>query len=236
MRSRLSRIVRGYEIDAPQIYYRQLHQPLVDIVDHLRVDRDRLNIGLFVVDSLSYACAGSLNDDDVARGAMTALRKLSPATRLCVAHISQDSARATKGPIRPFGSAFFWNSMRSGWEIRRAEESPPETIDLGLFPRKANDGQRVRPFALTVRFDGQDGPIRFDRGDLTDSPDLIGRTNVSTRIRVALRAGALTTPELAEESGASEATVRYTVRKMPDVVQLNPGSGRGKPATWGLSS
>lgn len=238
VKSRFRRICRGFGLtEIPKLHYREMHQPLVDAVDVLRGDRDRLGIDLFIVDSLSFACNGSLNDDDVARGLMNALRRLSPATRLCVAHVSQESARATHGSTRPFGSAFFWNGMRSGWEIRKAEESPPNTIDLGVYHRKTNDLSRERPFAVRVQFDGLDGPITFSRGEVGDSPDLIARTPLSMRIRAALRAGALDTHELAEEAGVADGTIRSAVRRMPDVVQLSPGrSGRGTaaPAVWGL--
>jgi hypothetical protein len=238
VRARWRRMCSAYDWpDVPRLYYRAMRRPLADEVDDLRQQRDRLGIGLFIMDSLSFACAGSLNEDDAARGLMNALRQLSPATRIGIAHVSQETARATHGTARPFGSAFFWNGQRSGWEVRRAEDSPPDTLDLGLFHRKANDGQRERPSAVRVVFDGTDGPIRFSRGDMADSPDLIGRLPLPTRIRAALRAQALDTKQLADETGAAEATVRSTVRRMPDVIQLTPGSGGGSNATrarWGL--
>lgn len=238
--SRLRRICRGYALEhVPHLLYREMHQPLVDTVDALRADRDRLGIDLFIVDSLSFACTGSLTDDDAARALMNGLRRLAPATRLCIAHVSQESAKASRGPVRPFGSAFFWNGMRSGWEVRKAEESPPDTLDLGIYHRKTNDVLRERPFGVRVQFDGADGPIRFSRGELSDSPDLIGRTSLSTRIHAALRRGALDTNELAEAVGVSEGTVRSAVRRLSDVIQIAPASGGGttaKPAVWGLAA
>jgi hypothetical protein len=236
MLSRLNRIVRGFGLaKTPSIYYREMHRPLVDVVDALRVERSRLAIDLFLIDSLSFACPGSLNDDDVARDAMNAQRQLAPATRLFVAHISQEAAKATYGPVRPFGSAFFWNGMRSGWEIRRAEESPPHTVDIGVYHRKSNDGEHEKPFGISIGFDGNAGPIRFTRGDLADNPDLIGRTPIKTRIRAALRAGALDTRELATATGESEGTVRKTLGRMADVVEVSGGGGRGNVGRWGLA-
>src|SRR5262249_52330274 len=105
--SRLRRICHGYALsEVPHLLYREMHRPPVDVVDVLRADRDRLGVELFVSDSISYATTGSLNDDDAARGLMNAERALSPATRLCVAHVSAETARASGGTARPFGSTF----------------------------------------------------------------------------------------------------------------------------------
>lgn len=235
--SRFRRMCRGYGLaDIPHLLYREMHRPLVDVVDVLRADRDRLGIDVFIFDSISYACSGSLNDDDVARGVMNAMRQLAPATRIGTAHVNQETARATATTTaRPFGSAFFWNGMRSGWEIHREPESPPDTIDLGVYHRKTNDVERERPFAVHVNFDGRTGPIRFSRGDLAASPDLIGRTTMSTRLRAALRGGKLTTNELVEQLETTKDTVLKTAKRMPDVIELEQGGGRGNPSVWGLS-
>lgn len=238
--SRYRRICRGYGLtEIPALYYRSMEQSLAESIDVLRTERDREHIDVFIEDSISYACGnGSLSEDDVARAAMNANRRLGPATtRIGIAHMSQESARAQHGPVAPFGSRFFWNSMRSGWEVRRAEDSPTNTLELGFYHRKANDAGREKPFGLRVRFDGQQGPITFCRSELADVPDLIGRTSLPTRIRAILRAGAQDTKQLAEETGATEATIRSAVRRMDDVMQVAPGGGGGTHATsaqWGL--
>lgn len=233
--SRLHRIVRGYGLEqVPSLMYREMQHPLAECIEELRADRDKHQIDLFLFDSLSFAVNGSLNEDDVARGAMNAMRSLAPATRIATAHISAESAKATHGTASPFGSRFFWNGMRSGIEIRRAEESPDDIIDLGVFPRKANDVRHEKPYGVRVRFDGMSGPITFTRSDLDASPELASRTPIAQRLRAALRHGAATKLELAEEVGADVKVVDMTLRRMHDVMRID-GHGQGVQATWGLT-
>jgi hypothetical protein len=161
---------------------------------------------------------------------------MSPATRLVIAHVSRESALQAKGKVKPFGSAFFWNAMRSGIEVRRAEDEPePDIMHLGLYHWKANDGEHHRPIALRVGFDGKRGPIAFDQADMQDVPDLAARTSLSMRIRAALSHGAKDTRVLADELDEGENAVRTTLGRMQDVIRLEAGGGRGKPARWGLS-
>jgi len=234
---RLRRIAQAEGTDPPPVIYRQCMRSLTDELPSIREEISRRDIRLVVCDSIGFAATGALVEDETARTAMNALRTLSPATRLVVAHVSAASAQQTHGKVRPFGSAFFWNAMRSGIEVRRADDDPdPESlISLGLFHWKANDGEHQKPLALTVAFDGRRGPIAFDMADIQDVPDLAARTSISTRLRAALTHGAKDTQELAEELNEKEGSVRNTLKRMAGVTQLNPGGGRGKPAVWGLA-
>jgi hypothetical protein len=235
--SRLDRLCRGLGGDRPPIAYRQMLRPLEDEVGALRFQISREKIGLVIVDSIGYACNGALVEDQTARAAMNALRQL-PCTRLVVAHVSAESARSAAGSARPFGSTFFWNSMRSGWEMRRAQDQPAgDRLDLGLYHRKVNDGERSKPIALEVAFrDGEDGPeIVYARGQMADTPELAQRLTLSERLYAALRSGERDTKELVEATGDKEDSVIRTLKKMPNVIRLNPGEvGRGAVARWGL--
>jgi hypothetical protein len=241
---RLRRIALGMEMSTPQIHYRQCFRILQDELPHVREEISKRNIGLVIVDSIGFAASGALVEDDTARSAMNALRQMSPATRLVVAHVSAEAARQTTGAARPFGSAFFWNGMRSGLELRRAEEgADPDDIELGLYHRKANDGEHHKPIGMSVLFDGRSGPIGFIKSDIRDTPDLAARTTLSSRLREMLRDGERDTADLADELDASPDTVSKTLRRMPDVVRVSDDDvrvsgrgGRGKVVRWGLSA
>ena len=233
--SRLERLALGEACATPSVYYKQCFRPLVDELPDIREQIDRRHIGLVIVDSVGFAAAGALVEDETARSTMNGLRQLSPATRLVVAHVSKASADGT-GPAKPFGSQFFWNGMRSGIEVRRSTEQPTDrVVDLGIYHRKSNDGLQVRPFGLSAIFDGPVGGIQFVTNNLSDVPDLAARTSISSRIRDMLRNGSRTTPEMAEELSENEDTVRKTLGRMPDVLRLENGGGRGKSTVWGLS-
>jgi hypothetical protein len=231
---RLNRLAAGLGIPTPEIHYRECVRSLVDELPGIREDIRKIE--LVIVDSIGFAATGALVEDETARASMNALRQMAPATRLVVAHVSRSDADSTKTKVKPFGSAFFWNGMRSGIEVRRAEDQPDEQIiDVGLFHRKANDGRHHKPVALRVTFDGTNGPIGVDLGDVADVPELGARTALSTRIRMALVRGAKDTRTLAEELDEKEYAVRMALNKMRDVTRISAGGGRGKPTTWGLS-
>jgi hypothetical protein len=232
---RLRRIALGMATNVPEIHYRQCFRSLQDELPHIREEISKRKIGLVIVDSIGFAASGALVEDETARSAMNALRQMSPATRLVVAHVSAEAARQTTGAARPFGSAFFWNGMRSGLELRRAEEgADADNIELGLYHRKANDGEHHKPIGISVLFDGRQGAIGFWKADIRDMPDLAARTTLSSRLRDLLRDGQRDTIDLSEELDIPIDTVSKTLRRMPDVVRLSDGGGRGKPATWGL--
>ena len=65
-------------------------------------------------------------------------------------------------------------------------------------------------------------------------PELAAHTSLSYRVRRVLSRGALTTEQIAEALEVSEATVRSTLRRMPDVQRVSVGGGRGNSTTWGL--
>jgi len=237
--ARLRRVAMGMATSVPQVFYRQCLRSLQDELPSIREEISKRGIGLVVTDSIGFAVNGSLTEDDTARGAMNALRQMSPATRLVIAHVNATAAQQTTGVTRPFGSAFFWNGMRSGIEVRRAEEgAKADDIELGLFHRKANDDELHKPIGVSVLFDGRRGPIEFVESDINDTPDLAARTTISSRLRAILRKARepLTTDELSEQTDVPMDTVSRTLKRMPDVQQVSEGGGRGHPATWGLAS
>lgn len=243
--NRLRRLALGLGLDPRvEMLYRgtlrtRQAQPLrmlIDEVASLREQIQRHHIGLVIIDSIGFAVDGKLVDDDVARGAMSALRQL-PATRLVVAHISKESAKQGGGRVDPFGSAFFRAGIRSGFEVRRSEDDTRDGADIGIYHWKSNDGAHVRPFGLRVSFAPESGPIRITRQDLTDVPDLAMRTSLSARLRTLLAHGTTTIIDLRDQldDDTSADTISRTLRRMPDAVRFDQ-AGQGKPAVWGLKA
>jgi hypothetical protein len=236
--TRWRRLAIGETIEQiPKLFYRQCFRSLADELPSIREEIDRKLIKLVIVDSIGFALSGSLTEDEPARAGMNALRSMSPATRLAIAHVSKGAAAQESGPVKPFGSAFFWNGMRSGIEIRRGEDSPSENlIDLGVFHRKSNDERHYLPFGLNVLFDeGRGRGILFARANIADVPDLAARTGMSLRLYEILKRGHASVEELADELDAKEDSVYRTLKKMKSVTQIEPGGGRGRPSVWGLA-
>lgn len=239
---RLKRLAIGEAEDVPKIFYRQCIRSIVDELSTIREDISRKNIAVVIVDSISFAASGSLNDDETARTTMNAIRSMSQpgriVTRIGVAHISKSQAEAAGGKAKPFGSAFFWNGMRSGIEVRKSEENSSENlIDLGIYHWKSNDGRHAKPFGLSVQFDTQTDGILFQPSSIDESPDLAARTPLGQRIRNMLKhapGNTATTHMLSEELDVPENVLRVTLGRMDGIVKVSDGGGRGKAALWGL--
>jgi len=224
-----------------EIFYRgtdNVSHSYLGLLDHeiadIRAQISRDRIGLVIVDSISYAIDGSLVEDGPARLATRLLRQMAPATRLVTGHVNADTAKQTHGKGRPFGSVYFWNGMRSCIEVRSSEERN-EALQFGLYHQKFNEGAHHRDLAVRASFAEECDGIAFRRADLEDIPDLVSHTSLSGRLRAALRAGSQTSDELGPQVGADPATCDRTLRRMPGIVNLNPGRGRGHLALWGLS-
>ncbi len=235
--ARLRRIALGEAMSVPRIHYRQCFRSLADELPHIREEIARKAITLVIVDSIGFAASGALVEDETARTAMNALRFMSPATRLVVAHVSKSTADMAGGKAKPFGSAFFWNGMRSGFEVRRSEENSSDSvIDLGIYHWKSNDDRHVKPFGLSVIFDTASRGVLFEPSAIDDVPDLAARTPLSQRIRNMLRKGAMSTRNLSDELEVPENVIRTTLGRMEGTMRLEEGGGRGKSTVWGLSS
>lgn len=237
---RLRRVALGEACLPPRIHYRECRRSLIDELPTIKEEISRRRIDLVIVDSLGYAASGALVEDETARSAMNAMRNLSPVTRLAVAHISRANADATGGKTRPFGSAFFWNGMRSGFEVRRSEEASTDNmIDLGIFHWKSNDGRHVKPFGLSVLFDTKGDGILFEESSIDESPDLAAHTPIAQRIRNMLRktpGNTATSHMMSEQLDIPENVIRTTLGRMQGVVRISEGGGRGKTALWGLEA
>lgn len=230
---RLRRLAAGEACTTPRIHYRACFRSLADELPHIKEEVSRRKISLVIVDSIGFAVSGALTEDEPARSAMNALRSLSPVTRLVVAHISKSSAEGL-GKAKPFGSAFFWNGLRSGIELRTPEDATGQNVvDLGVYHNKSNDDRLQKPFGLSVIFDTQSDGILFEKSDIQDVPDLAARTSLSTRIRALLVKGAMDTNTLADQLDTTSAVIRKTADRM-GLVKVVDGTGRGNSVTWGL--
>jgi hypothetical protein len=111
---------------------------------------------------------------------------------------------------------YFWNLARSAWEIRKTQEPGADTMTIGLYHRKMNEGRLSRPFGLSVTFDEADESTIFAKADLGDDPDLAKGLTLKERIIIALKAGALTTKEIAEVMEETQDKLRPILHRFPN--------------------
>jgi hypothetical protein len=232
---RLALLQRGLDLaDAPPIWYRRMVRPLADDVEPLRTEVARHDIGLVIIDSYMPAAGPEPEGADAASRLFRALRSLGTAA-LVVAHLTKAAAEQRTGPSSPWGSAFVKYLARSTWEVRRAETDEDGDLVLGLFHRKTNR-DRLHP-PLGLRFTFSPDMVQVRRHDIEDEPDLAVRMPLAYRVHQALREGAKTASEIADELEISNNVARALLsraRKQGKVVSLE--ERRGRETLWGLAA
>lgn len=234
--ARLDAIARGAGLRIPPdlIYYRALSRPLAAEAGPLRADFARLGVQAAVIDSLIPAAGDEPEGTAAAISALNALRSFAGVTRFAISHVSKTSAEQLRGALRPFGSVFMRNLVRSAWEIRRDEDAPADELRLAAFHRKHNLGPKAPAVSLALHF-APDGALTVAGADLTEAPALLARASLPVQIEHALRAGAVTAADLAERLSAPKATIDRTLARLAGrgaIVKLS----ETKPFSWGLAA
>jgi hypothetical protein len=162
-----------------------------------------------------------------------ALRLFAPAASLIISHVTGADARGG-GPARPFGGAFAFNGPRLIWEAKR-DPNVDDATAIAFTCRKANNLPR-RPEPFGLRFQPGEAAITIYPLDLTEaSPTVVAGAGLSYRIRLALAGGELTTPQLTEALGSTDASMRTTLHRLETKgVIVNRGLD-GKAIRWGLA-
>lgn len=212
----------------PCVAYRQMLAPLADTAESVAGEIARNGYGAVIVDSLSAAIGGSLNDDEPARQFWNSLTSLRVPV-LVLAHKSSEAIR--KGWKQPFGSVQHRNRPRMIWDAVRQEGEPLvrwEVVDDNNSGRKgqrlawridiATEGEHEDQRLSTVTFSGvnpNDVRIAANDGD-----------TLADKIAYALINGPATPKELAEQVGITDSSVRKVLSRYPDLFTKDPDGFR----------
>ncbi|MPZ18107.1 MAG: hypothetical protein GEV06_09375 [Luteitalea sp.] len=157
-----ARVARLDAAQLDRIAYLSCARPLVHERDRVaRMIRDhRLNY--LLCDSVGFGCHEKLEAAESPMVYFRAVRSLGLGS-LHIAHVTKSDTSDDQKPAgasKPFGSAYWFNSVRALWFAKRADDGLDRSvIDVGFYPRKYNLGgiaEDVR-FALPVRRAGHDG-------------------------------------------------------------------------------
>lgn len=209
-RDRLERLAAGADTPCPRLDYLRGEGPLWVEADRIRRTADRLGSAFLVLDSISAAIDGPLEAAETAVAFFNALRRIGLPT-LAIAH----QTKADSGDQAPFGSVMWRERARLVWYMRSAETGDPDRVPVAFYARKNNLGALAPAQGMTLTFE-VDGPIRIARSDVAASAELGERLPLRVRIRHALRGGALTYADLADETGADVEVVRKTMARYRD--------------------
>ena len=122
-RERLHALFGG---DAPTLHYLRCDRALVEETERIRREVGRLGVDYLICDSVGFATPGPPESAEMATGYFRAVRQIGIGGSLHLAHVvkaaSTDENKKRFRGLKPFGSAFWSNSARSNWFVRRADD------------------------------------------------------------------------------------------------------------------
>lgn len=219
---RIRRLV-GDDVGPGLIHHFPCRRPIWQEVDRLSAQFRRLGIRHVLVDSVAWACGGAPEESERAVLFQNAVKQLEVGA-LCIAHINR-----TGDTERPFGSIFWAASMRTTWFIKKQQEVGEDTINVGLFNRKANGGRKERPFAFTITFSPDTTTIV--KASAKDVPELRAQLSLRERIVALLQENGgrpMTYSELAKELNVATAQIRARVKDAKQLTTLAPDPSDAK--------
>jgi len=228
IRARIEAIETGLgDPKCSDILYRFSCAPLARDIEEVQAVVIENEIELVIIDSMGEALGGEKGDPrEPVVEYFRALRSL----RICsltVDHITKNGKESG-----PYGSRYKWNLSRNVFEVRKQQEPGDTELKVGLYHRKTNSGALMRPMGYSISFSGEG--VYFSTADVRDEPSLAAGMTAKARIKAALRGGALTVKDIAEEAGMTEATARVTLNRHKGDAFVQVGTG--KEPTWALLS
>lgn len=244
--------------DVPQhIQYLRLDRPLAELRRPVHRLVDRLGARLVIVDSALFATAGDPKEVGPARDLLNAVAALGPeVARLVLIHVAKSDARDERTTSRAYGTILWEAGARVIWECRLSRDAELDVhgtaaidpddpaaaltsaADILLTHAKINRGRLRKPFGLRVIYDADELPVDVVPVTAREAPELLDRMSLSSRVLEALRAGALSTSDIAEIANAEPNAVRSVLSRLHRrglVVRLNsPSPRKGEESRWGL--
>lgn len=202
LRQRIEMIEAGLEDPGcSRIMYRFCCQPLAADIEAIQAMVVENEIELVIVDSMGEALGGSPGDPrEPVVEYFRALRSLRVCS-LTVDHVTKNGRESG-----PYGSRYKWNLSRNVFEVRKQQEPGENQLKVGIYHRKCNAGQLMRPLGYSISFG--EGGVYFSTADVRDEPDLRGGMTVKARIKAALRGGLMDADGIALETGINVSQVR----------------------------
>jgi len=148
--------------------YLRCSAPLHEIARQVQRHLTESGCNMVIIDSIAAACGGEPERADVALRLCNAVRALGT-TALLIGHQTKGNDDTGK----PFGSVFWTNEARSTMEIKRQQDAGQDTMNLGLYHRKINDGRLEKPLGVSVSF--SEDTIKFSSQSIVDVPELAAR-------------------------------------------------------------
>lgn len=212
----------------PTVHYLRGERPLIYEVDRVKRMKREHGIEFFGIDSAGFATDGKPEDAVSALSYFRALRQIGGGS-VSLAHVVKAGEHAE---WRPFGSAFWHNSSRCTWFLKRAATSPDgSTHTIGAFNRKYNVGRALPAVGLELSFNG--ARAEFRKTEIAAVDELAVKLPLWQRIRHELRGGPLTIAALSEGLAEKEDSIKKALQRNGGLFTKVLGS-HGVPTRFAL--
>ena len=231
-RYNLGRLQRGMELATLSIHYKRLSGPLSRNVEWVRhYLREHPGIKMTIIDSLTAACGGNLNDTGPASEFFDAERTLHT-TSLILAHTSKD----TMAPVKTVVGSFAFESYAGNvWECVKAQSEESNVADICFYHRKPPAVYRTRkPIAYRVTFLEDQHKIIAGNINAEGVAEFMERMTTNMRIVDALKHGPMTSENIAKELNIPLASLKVTMSRLREQKAIIEVSKDGKTIVWGL--
>lgn len=208
--------------------------PFADQVAAIRRTCEEHEIGLICLDHIAAACGGDANEQSIASALANSIGKIGLPV-LALAHVTGADTRNPEAVDKPFGSIFWHNNARRTTFVLRQQEAESSLAELGLYPKKVNDGRWPAAYAACIAFDDPSGPVAIGAGDLRANRALAAVQGFE-HVLWDLLSLPLTLKELADKTGKTErhcVGILHAHPRMFTEISDNAGGGRGRKKMWG---
>lgn len=203
-RDHRKRLARLFVPMPKNLHYISCDRPISDEIDRIvRIIRSG-NIQYVIYDSMIFALGGP-SDDEHAAIYFRAIRT-TRVGGLHIAHTAKGQLEEVASKQHVFGSIFFENGARSVWYCAKAEHSPRGEHYVGLYHRKSNVGELIKPRGLKLIFRGHRTLV--EKMGVDESDELSASLPLLERMTKALSGGAMTRKQIAEDLNVPDAAIR----------------------------
>ena len=199
----LQRGIEGVEILFLQ--YRHCSLPLAQDVEQIKTHIADTKADLLIIDSQGLAAGGELKETLSPLSFYSALRGLK-ITSLILAHNSKDRESKTRSI---YGNQFFTAQARNIWELRKDQDADSDELRIALFHRKPPPFSKIhKPLGFKLLYDNQTGKMSIEHSDPKTVEEFLKQMGLKAQILAALKAGGMSSHELALEIQTSEHQIR----------------------------
>ena len=231
---RAYRIARGRGLERPPdgLHFIAASRSLLDSIGIIRSAVTQRQLGLIVIDSLSFA---GVVDEATTIQTRRELATL-PATIIVLDHQARVQRLEAYGDKNPYGSRFKEAAFSDLWQLELAETQPEGAIEMLMRDKKHRSGAHRGAIGLRLNF--ADNEVTLQAVDPMASVGLSTKLPADAQIEMALRSGPATSDQIVDETGLKKPTVKTNLSRMKLQGRVHdlPADGSNTPHHWVLAA